>query len=422
MNILLATDAFPPVCGGSGWSTYELAAGLRARGHEVTVVRPRVGRMGGSSESTDTVAEYDGFVPIEFRSSAPGVPFARNYFKNERLWASLATRLAELVGQRRIDVVHAQHVLTGPAAIAAARDAGVPVVCTIRDYWPLCYWSDLVYDTGASDTCPACTVSGMVRCLQGRGGPIWPVALPMIPYMRGNLARKRRALTRADAIVAVSTAVARLLHARGQELAGARIETIPNMVDVSGIRSAADGTPRPMPGPYALFVGKLEANKGITALSAALARSGLDWPLVVVGDGRERGALEAEMRRQDRPVHVTGWLPRADVLSWMRHASFLVFPSFWPEPLSRVLIEASALGVPIAALDTGGTRDIVEHEHTGLLASTADTLGDAVRRLRDDEGLRIRLGRAATDRAVRVFDREVVVARFEHLYRDLVRR
>jgi glycogen(starch) synthase len=33
MRIVLATDAFPPVCGGSGWSTYELARGLRSRGH-----------------------------------------------------------------------------------------------------------------------------------------------------------------------------------------------------------------------------------------------------------------------------------------------------------------------------------------------------------------------------------------------------
>ena len=31
MRILIPTDAFPPVCGGSGWSTYELARGLRAR-------------------------------------------------------------------------------------------------------------------------------------------------------------------------------------------------------------------------------------------------------------------------------------------------------------------------------------------------------------------------------------------------------
>ena len=42
-HVLLVTDAFPPVSGGSGWSTYELARGLRAHGDRVTVLRPRPG-------------------------------------------------------------------------------------------------------------------------------------------------------------------------------------------------------------------------------------------------------------------------------------------------------------------------------------------------------------------------------------------
>ena len=41
MRILLATDVFPPRCGGSGWSTYYLGRALAARGHMVQVVRPR---------------------------------------------------------------------------------------------------------------------------------------------------------------------------------------------------------------------------------------------------------------------------------------------------------------------------------------------------------------------------------------------
>ena len=55
MRVLLATDAFPPVCGGSGWSTYELARGLRARGHDVLIVQPKP----GTSPGVRTV-EYDG--------------------------------------------------------------------------------------------------------------------------------------------------------------------------------------------------------------------------------------------------------------------------------------------------------------------------------------------------------------------------
>ena len=54
MNVLLATDAFPPVCGGSGWSTFELARGLRRRGHSVTIVQPRPGRSEGVRASTSS--------------------------------------------------------------------------------------------------------------------------------------------------------------------------------------------------------------------------------------------------------------------------------------------------------------------------------------------------------------------------------
>ncbi len=49
----------------------------------------------------------------------------------------------------------------------------------------------------------------------------------------------------------------------------------------------------------------------------------------------------------------------------MRHATMLAFPSYGPESLSRVLIEAAALGAPIAAMDTGGTRDIIQHAGDG---------------------------------------------------------
>ena len=54
MRVLIATDSFPPGCGGSGWSTYELASGLRSHGHSVTIVQPRPGTPPGTR-----IATYD---------------------------------------------------------------------------------------------------------------------------------------------------------------------------------------------------------------------------------------------------------------------------------------------------------------------------------------------------------------------------
>ena len=416
MRILLVTDSFPPNCGGSGWSTYELARGLRTRGHDVSLVQPRPGQRG------DGTRDVDGFVVDEIGAPAPPVPFVRNYFKNERLWTALAARLASRLTARPVDVVHAQHVLTTLPAIVAGRDTGTPTVATVRDYWPVCYWSDLIRDFAADALCPECTAGNMQRCLRGRAGPAGVAAWPLIPYMRGNLRRKRTGLAQADAVIAVSSAIFDDLRARAPELGATRMAHIPNPVDVAALRARADARPALMTTPYALFVGKLEPNKGAGLLVDVAARAQLRMPLVVVGDGRLRGELEQRAGRDPAvDLRVQGWLPRDEVLAWMRHAALLVFPSKGPESLSRVLLEAAALGVPLAAMNTGGTRDIVVHDVTGLLSEDADGLARDVARLAADRALAARLGAAGRSHVERSFDTGAVLTRVEALYDEVVR-
>jgi glycogen(starch) synthase len=416
LKILLVTDSFPPNCGGSGWSTYELARGLRASGHHVSVVQPR------PRQTADGTRDYDGFAVDEIAAPAPAVPFVRNYFKNERLWAMLAHRLAARIASSPVDVIHAQHVLTTVPAVDAGRATGTPVVATVRDYWPVCYWSDLIYSHTADRLCEACTPANMRRCLRGRAGAAGVGAWPLIPYMRANLRRKREGLAGAAAVIAVSSVIADDLRARAPELKTTRLVQIPNPVDICGIRAAADTLPRPLDGPYALYVGKLEPNKGAGLLVEVAARAHLRLPLVVVGDGRLRAELEqqAAAHRGEVDLRLQGWLPREQVLAWMRHASLLVFPSKGPESLSRVLLEGAALGVPIAAMDTGGTRDIVINGETGLLSADADGLARDAARIAGDPELARRLARQASAHVERTFDAASVLSRIEAVY-DSVR-
>ncbi len=413
MKILLATDAFPPVCGGSGWSTYELARGLRARGHEISLVKPVPGR---AASVLDTM--YDGFRVREFGAPAPNVPYLRNYLKSEKLTASLTSYLGSLLRDDPHDVVHGQHVLTTVAAINAARVARVPAVATVRDYWPVCYWSDLIHTRDGLELCPACTAANMRVCIEPRAGALWPLALPMIPYMRSNLEGKRGGLARADAVIAVSAQIASDLRARAPELAHTRIEVIPNPIDVAALRAVGDRRSE-VGDPYALYLGKLAPNKGTQYLVDIVKKANLDWTLVVAGDGPDRAALEREAKASGRAIEFRGWVDKEESARLLAGASMLIFPSRGPESLSRVLIEASALGVPIAAMDTGGTRDIIEHEVTGLLSRTPDALARDVRRMRDDPSLRQRLSDAARQKVEREFDAKVVVARVERLYIEL---
>ena len=416
MRVLLASESFPPVCGGSGWSTYELARGLGRRGHDVIVVQPKPAAPPGRHDR-----EYDDIRVLEYGFPAPSLPYVRNYFKNERLYAALTDVLSDVIAQERVDLVHGQHVLTCLPSIEAAHRRHLPAVCTVRDYWPVCYWSDLIYSRRSAALCPECSAGMMTRCIRPRGGPLWPLALPMIPYMRANLARKRSGLAAADAIIAVSSRIASDLRVRAPEIAATRLEIIPNPVDVAGLRARARAGSAPLEGPYALYLGKLAPNKGTSRLVDVIERARLEWPLVVVGDGPDRPALESRARASRRDVRFTGWVDQAQTTAWLAHASLLVFPSRGPESLSRVLLEASALGVPVAAMNTGGTPDIVKHGETGLLSSTPEALADDVRRLVDSEPLRQQLGTAAARHAERTFDARSIVEKIESLYLELRR-
>jgi len=415
MRVLLATDSFPPVCGGSGWSTYELARGLRRAGHFVLVVQPRPGRRGTHEKLVDE------FPVREFGAPAPPVPYVRNYFKNEKLFADLANYLTELIARERIDIIHGQHVMTSVPAVRAGRRTSIPAVCTVRDYWPVCYWSDLIHTAHGLALCPKCSAAMMTRCVRPHARAAWPLSLPMIPYMRGNLVRKQSGLADADAIIAVSSTIAADLRARSPQIAAARVEIIPNAVDVAALRGRAAASPPPIEGPYALYLGKLAPNKGTTDLVRVVERSGLDWPVIIAGDGPEREAIAGDAARSASNIRLVGWVDQPAATAWLAHASILLFPSRGPESLSRVLIEASALGVPIAAMNTGGTPDIILDKRTGLLSRNFEELAADIRRLRDDTDLRRQLGAAARLHAETHFDATVVLPRIEQLYHELLR-
>lgn len=426
LRVLIVTDSFPPHCGGSGWSTWELTRGLTRLGHAVDVVHVRVGQAASrddqaATERDVTARSYEGVPVTDFALHDPQVPFVRNVVKNELLWRRLERWLFTRLGERPADVLHAQHVMTTVPAIRAGLARGVPVVATVRDYWPVCYWSDLIYDPRQSTLCPACSVSMMTRCVAPRAGTLAPLTWPLIPYMRANLRTKRHTLARASAIVAVSSVIARDLVTRAPELPRDRLHTIPNPFDMAALDAVYERSSPPMAGAYLLYVGKLAVNKGVQYLVPAIARAGVRWPVVIVGDGPLRQAIEGDARQHGIDLRVLGWRGRDEVWGWMRHASLLAFPSYGPESLSRVLVEAAALGVPIAAMNTGGTTDILTHQQTALLSTDADGFARDLATLAADAPRRAALGQAARADVHARFEASSVAVRVEQVYRQVLR-
>ena len=386
MRVTLVSEVYPPRAGGAGWSARALALGLRTAGHSVSVVTTSPGPT-----------DLDG---LEIR----------RLVVRGRKRLAVPRAFAAALAEARADVVHAQHSLSALGSLAGPNPGRVAV--TVRDHWPVCFWSTR---TSRGALCPACGARPMTRCVTGRVRAPGPLAWAAIPYMKGDLLAKRSALSRAGATLAVSEAIAGELRAAGIP----RVEVLPNIVDPEEVRGLAKVAPGlPLPEKFLLFIGKLEENKGARLLVPAVATARTGLPLVVLGEGTLAHALKFEAAAQGVPLVLRGWSAREDVLRALARATALVFPSLWPEPLSRVLLEGLALGTPIAAMDTGGTREILADGASGLLVADASDLADAVGRLAADARLRQRLSEGARARA-QAFAPQTLVPRYEAVYRRL---
>jgi glycosyltransferase involved in cell wall biosynthesis len=125
---------------------------------------------------------------------------------------------------------------------------------------------------------------------------------------------------------------------------------------------AAPRVPIPM-APRLVCVGRLCEQKGQLILieaAAELARSGLAFELVLVGDGELRTELERSVNDKGlaRTVRFVGWASNERVREEILAARALVLPSF-AEGLPVVLMEAFALGRPVISTYVAGIPELV---------------------------------------------------------------
>jgi glycogen synthase len=418
MRILLPTDVFPPDGrGGAAWSSHALALGLQARGHQVLAVVP--GR-----DAADGPYDARGVPALRVGYHAPRLPFIQNYFRHERFWPRFAAALisaADRLGG--VDLIHAQHTQAAAAAVIAARRLRVPVVVTVRDHWPWDYFATGLH--GDRIPHPGGSWAALVTDLPARLGPLrGAAALAAVPYMLAHLRRRAALLAQADAVIAPSHYIAAKLE---RIVAAPRIHVIPNMVDIAANDTLAAAEPQTrVDGPFLLFVGKLEANKGAALLPAVwrairrlLPPAVAEPTLVIAGDGVLREPLLRELQQIGGRVQALAWADHSEVLRLTARCRVLLFPSAWGEPLSRVLLEAAALGAPIVAMPTGGTTDVVIDELTGLLAVDSDQLAARAVAVLTDDGVRRRLSRAARHHALQRFSSDRLLPAYEHLYQRL---
>jgi glycosyltransferase involved in cell wall biosynthesis len=208
-----------------------------------------------------------------------------------------------------------------------------------------------------------------------------------------------------------------------------RLHPIRNGVDLSEVNASTEvdaglAALRRAGGFIVGYIGQLITRKRLDTLIDAFAA--LDVPdkhLVIVGDGPQRGELEARAGQAGLAARVRFLGFREDRLALLRGFDTIVLPSAL-EGIPRCLMEAMAAGVPMVSSDIEGSRELVLHERTGLMfpLGRADALAGALRRLADAPALRARLAAAARARVDAEFSAEAMAQRYTQLFRALRHR
>ena len=230
--------------------------------------------------------------------------------------------------------------------------------------------------------------------------------------------RMRRAIGAAAAVIAQGDYLRGIIEDVG--VPPDRIRVINNGVDIAAFRDAA---PYPHPRPYILGLGCLVPHKGFDLLIRGYATLPAGRPdLLIAGAGPEMAALRALAEQLGVAGQVTllGPVVGEPKISLYRSARFFVCPSR-REPFANVILEAMAAGLPVVASDVGGNREMVRHQHTGLLCEPESpaALAEAMQRLLADSGLVARLT-AGVARSIPGFDWSAVADRYVELYQEVV--
>jgi glycosyltransferase involved in cell wall biosynthesis len=230
----------------------------------------------------------------------------------------------------------------------------------------------------------------------------------------------------ADRTIAVSGAVARALVQRWHPVD--RLRVVPNGIDLARV-DAAPGEAEVAAARDALgeigdrrVVAVIARRKDQDVLLAALPA--VRTPVLLACIGIEADTtlrrLASVLPERHRAVFIP-FVPRP--LAYYRLAAVVALPSRI-EGLSQTLLEAMALGLPVAASDAGGNRDLVSDGRTGLLVPPLDPAAwaGALTRLLEEPGRAAQFAAAGRTLVRRDFTIARTAERTEAVYREAHRR
>jgi len=273
------------------------------------------------------------------------------------IWSQPAYRdVRNAIATHRPAVVHVHNTLPllSPSVYYAASAEGVPVVQTLHNYRLMCPAAVCFRDGHVCTDCVGKPVAmGAIRhaCYRGsRTASAAVVTMLSVHRLLGTWEHK------ATVYIALTALARRMFIESG--LAAEKLVVKPNFVDPDpGIGTGSGG--------YALFVGRLSAEKGTRTLLQAWRSVGERLPLLVVGDG-PLGPDVAAAAGETPGVTWLGKRTPNEIAPLLREATCLVFPSECYETFGRVIVEAFATGTPVVAAGHGAAAELVANGITGV--------------------------------------------------------
>lgn len=214
----------------------------------------------------------------------------------------------------------------------------------------------------------------------------------------------------ASGVIANSRGLANLARAFDSSI---EIPIIPNGVDGSRF----DAGQRDWSAPRLLSAGRIVYQKGLDLGMRALAQlRELDWHWYIAGDGPQMAhltSLAQELGILDR-VTFLGWQSQADLANGYHDANLFLFPSRH-EGMPNAVLEAMASGLPVVATRIAGSEELVVEGETGFLVPSedADGLRDALRIILTDPALREKMGAASRLRVERNYTWQKVAEQYQ---------
>ena len=324
-------------------------------------------QRGGEDESFEaearTLEEFGHEVVTYTRHNDAIHEMGRLDVASQTLWSRKTyTELRRLIRRERPEVMHCTNTfpLISPSAYTAARAEGVAVVQSLRNYRLLCPGALFLRDGKVCEDCLGKSVPWpSVRHSCYRDSRSASTVVASLNVLHRSIGTWRRDVD----LYFTLTQFARRKFVEGG-LPSNRIVVKPNCVNPDpGTGSGIGG--------YAIFAGRLSAEKGIDTLLEAWKRLARPFPLKIVGDGPLADRVK-QAAAASPLIEYLGRRPLPELLDLIGEASFLIMPSVWYETFGRTIIEAYAKGTPVIASRLGAMEELVEEGRTGALFDAGD--------------------------------------------------